>query len=84
VAATAANAIALGERALDRLDQGRFLRLIIEGESGAMIVYPIDGSDAALVALVDPDAKMGLASMAMRQSIQQIASILARAGPALD
>ena len=43
-----------------------------------MIIYPIDGSDAALVAIVRKDAKMGLTSLAMRQSVTELATILDR------
>lgn len=76
VAATAANAIALGEGTLGRLEYGDFERLIIEGQSGAMIIYPIETTDAALVTIVKKDTKMGLASLAMRQSVAELATIL--------
>ena len=76
VAATAASAISLGEGALNRLEHGEFERLIIEGEQGAMIIYPIKGTDAALVAMVSKEARMGLASLAMRQSTDTLADIL--------
>ena len=76
IAATAANAIALGTRTLGRLEHGDFERLIMEGNSGAMIIYPIDGADAALVTIIRKDAKMGLASRAMRLSVGELASIL--------
>ena len=76
VAATAASAISLGEGALNRLEHGNFERLIIESEEGAMIIYPITDADAALVAMVDKETRMGLASLAMRQSIGRLAEIL--------
>ena len=76
IAATAANAIALGTRTLGRLDHGDFERLIMEGKSGAMIIYPIEGADAALVTIIRKDAKMGLASRAMRLSVGELAAIL--------
>ncbi len=76
IAATAANAIALGNGALDRLAHGELERLIIEGQNGAMIIHPIPGAEAALVTLVDKDTKMGLASLAMRKLIAELATIL--------
>ncbi len=76
IAATAANAIALGTRTLGRLEHGDFERLIMEGNSGAMIIYPIDGADAALVTIIRKDAKMGLASRAMRLSVGELAAVL--------
>jgi predicted regulator of Ras-like GTPase activity (Roadblock/LC7/MglB family) len=76
IAATAANAIALGTRTLGRLEHGEFERLIMEGQSGAMIIYPIVGADAALVTIIRKDTKMGLASRAMRLSVGELAAIL--------
>jgi predicted regulator of Ras-like GTPase activity (Roadblock/LC7/MglB family) len=76
VAATAAGAISLGETALERLAHGDFERLIIDGKSGAMIVYPIGATDAALVAITNKSAKTGLASFAMRQSVSKLGDIL--------
>jgi predicted regulator of Ras-like GTPase activity (Roadblock/LC7/MglB family) len=76
VAATAASAVSLGENALGRLDHGELERLIIEGESGAMIIYPIGQRDAALVAIVRRDSKMGLVSLAMRQITASLATII--------
>ena len=78
IAATAANAIALGTTTLGRLEHGEFERLIMEGQSGAMIIYPIGGADAALVTVVNKEAKMGLASRAMRLSITELATVLSR------
>jgi len=84
VAATAANAISLGENALGRLDHGRFQRLIIEGETGAMIIYPIGRPGAALVAVVRREGKMGLVSHAMRQITDGLAAILESGATAGD
>lgn len=80
IAATAANAIDLGTKTLGRLEHGGFERLIMEGEGGAMIIYPISATDAALVTMVRKDVKMGLASRAMRLSLTELASILDRSG----
>jgi predicted regulator of Ras-like GTPase activity (Roadblock/LC7/MglB family) len=60
VAAMAASLLALGDQTLARLAQGEMHRLMIEGEEGAIIVYPIN-RNAALAALVSKTAKMGLA-----------------------
>jgi predicted regulator of Ras-like GTPase activity (Roadblock/LC7/MglB family) len=76
VAATAASAISLGENALGRLDHGGLERLIIEGESGAMIIYPIGQRNAALVAMVRRGSKMGLVSLAMRRITDNLATII--------
>lgn len=59
VAAMAATLVALGDQTLDRLAKGEMKRLLIEGDDGAIIVYPIN-RQAALAALVTDSAKMGL------------------------
>ena len=76
IAATAANAIALGEQVLGRLEHGSFERLIAEGQNGAMIIYPIHQTGAALVATISKDTRMGLASLAMRRCTSELAKIL--------
>jgi predicted regulator of Ras-like GTPase activity (Roadblock/LC7/MglB family) len=78
IAATAASAVALGEGSLQRLEHGGLERLIIEGETGSVIIHPIRGADAALIAITAKDAKMGLVSLAMRQSIAALESILSQ------
>jgi predicted regulator of Ras-like GTPase activity (Roadblock/LC7/MglB family) len=78
IAATAASAVALGEGSLQRLEHGVLERLIIEGETGSVIIHPIRGADAALIAITAKDAKMGLVSLAMRQSIAALESILSQ------
>ena len=75
VAAMAATLVALGEQTLTRLAQGKIERLMIEGEDGAMIVYPID-CNAALAAMIDKKAKIGLALLAISRAARFFAEIL--------
>jgi predicted regulator of Ras-like GTPase activity (Roadblock/LC7/MglB family) len=75
VAAMSATLFALGEQALVRLAQGTIERLMIEGASGAMIVYPIN-PDAALAAMVEKKAKMGLTLLAVARAAEELGSIL--------
>lgn len=76
IAATAAGAISLATSALNRLDRGALEGLIIEGEGGAMIIYPIGRRQTALVAMVGRDGKMGLVSIAMHQITGNLAAII--------
>lgn len=78
IAAMAANAIGLGTRTLERLECGNLERLIVEGKTGAMIIQPIVAANAALAVIVRKDAKVGLASSAMRLSAVTISAILSR------
>jgi predicted regulator of Ras-like GTPase activity (Roadblock/LC7/MglB family) len=75
VAAMAATLIALGEEALTRLSQGKIERLLVEGNSGAMIVYPIN-RNAALAAMVDKQAKLGLTLLTVAHAAAFFGSIL--------
>jgi predicted regulator of Ras-like GTPase activity (Roadblock/LC7/MglB family) len=74
----AATLIALGEQALTRLAQGEIERLLVEGYSGAMIVYPINRS-AALAAMVDKKAKLGLTLLTISQAASFFGGILSGA-----
>ncbi|MGW8319823.1 MAG: roadblock/LC7 domain-containing protein [Candidatus Promineifilaceae bacterium] len=75
VAAMAATLVALGEQALSRLSQGEVERLLVEGQGGAIIVYPIN-RDAALAAMVDKKAKLGLTLLAVSRAAAFFGSVL--------
>ena len=75
VAAMAATLIALGERTLARLGQGNMVRLLVEGEHGAMLVVPASNR-AAIALMVDNNAKMGLSLYALKQVAVEISTIL--------
>jgi uncharacterized protein len=76
IAAMAATMVALGEQTLTRLAQGKIQRLMVEGEDGAMIVYPIN-RNAALAAMIDKKAKVGLTLMAIARTAVTLGDILA-------
>jgi predicted regulator of Ras-like GTPase activity (Roadblock/LC7/MglB family) len=78
VAAMAATLIALGEQTLQRLAQGKMERLMIEGEGGAMIVYPID-RNSALAAMIDKNAKIGLVLLSVARAAHFLREILGSA-----
>ncbi len=75
IAAMAAALIALGEQTLIRLAQGQMERLLIEGEDGAIVVYPIN-QNAALAAMVDKHAKMGLVLVAIARAANAFGDVL--------
>jgi predicted regulator of Ras-like GTPase activity (Roadblock/LC7/MglB family) len=75
VAAMAATLIALGERTLARLGQGDMVRLLVEGDYGAMLVVPASNR-AAIALMVNNDAKMGLSLYALKQIAVEIRAIL--------
>ncbi len=75
VAAMAAALMALGDQTLGRLAKGDMRRLMIEGDDGAIIVYPINRL-AALAALVNQDAKMGLTLHEVSRVARSLSQIL--------
>lgn len=75
VAAMAAALIALSDQTLLRLDQGEMQRLMIEGDEGSIIVYPIN-SNAALAVLVDSSSKMGLTLYEIARVAREFAALL--------
>ena len=75
VAATSALILGLAEKTLERLAQGALDRVLIEGEQGAIGVYPCT-ADAALAVLITKNARLGLALTAARRTAAEIQSIL--------
>ncbi len=75
VAALAAEIIGQSRRAFGRLAQGAVSRILIEGESGSMIVIPA-GDDAALAVMVDNQAKLGLAMFQITRVAEHIGNLL--------
>ena len=75
VAAMAAALLALGEQTLIRLGEGHLSRLLVEGEAGALIVYPIAGG-AALAVLAAKEAKMGLVLHTVARTAAALADVL--------
>ena len=75
VAATSALILGLAEKTLERLAQGALDRVLIEGEQGAIGVYPCT-ADAALAVLITKNARLALALTAARRTAAEIQSIL--------
>jgi predicted regulator of Ras-like GTPase activity (Roadblock/LC7/MglB family) len=75
VAALAAEIIAQSRRAFGRLAQGAVSRILVEGESGSMIVVPA-GDHAALAVIVEPHTKLGLAMFQITRVAEHISNLL--------
>ena len=73
----AAAIIALGERVLGRLARGEIDRVLLDGTEGGIIVVPA-GPEAALAAMVNKDAKLGLVMYELRRSAREVYKVLVR------
>ncbi len=74
VAAMSATLIGLAEKTLRRLEQGDLQRLLMQGESGTIVVYP--AGRAAVAVLVDHTAHMGHVLYATREAAAAVHAIL--------
>lgn len=75
IAAMSATLYTLGEQTLIRLAQGEIERLLVEGKSGAMMLYPVN-KDAVLAVMVDKYTKMGVTLLAVSRTARELAKIL--------
>jgi len=75
VAALAAEIIAQSRRAFGQLAQGAVNRILIDGESGSMIVVPA-GDHAALAVMVDTETKLGLAMFQVARVAEYIGELV--------
>ena len=75
VAALAAEIIAQSRRAFGQLAQGQVSRILIDGESGRMIVVPA-GDQAALAVMVNAQAKLGIAMFLIGRVAERIGELL--------
>lgn len=72
--ALAARLASIGQRTMDRLAQGRPGRLVLEGEAGTLLAFPI--GSVALVVLVQADANLAQALFASQKAAVEIESVL--------
>ncbi len=76
VGAMAATIVGTAEKVVEELRQGAFQQYVIEAEEGKIVSLGA-GSEALLVALVKPNANLGLALMTMEEKASQVGGILA-------
>jgi predicted regulator of Ras-like GTPase activity (Roadblock/LC7/MglB family) len=74
IALTASDLIDMASDFSKRLEQGRLVRIVLEGEKRTTIVVNA-GARTVLAVLVPAEAKLGLVALSMRQAADQIASI---------
>ncbi len=75
VAAMSAALIALGAQTLKRLAQGDMNRLLVEGDTGGIIIVPC-GEEAALAVMTRRNAKLGIVFHEVRRTAGLVARIL--------
>ncbi len=75
VAALAAEIISQSRRAFGQLSQGAVSRILVEGDTGSMIVVPA-GEYAALAVMVDTQTKLGLAMYQIARVAERLDSLL--------
>lgn len=75
LAALAASLAGAGERAMKRLAQGKPGRLVLEGESGTMLSFPV--GEISLAVLVASDANLAQVLFAAQKAAEDIESVLA-------
>ena len=74
LAALAATLAGMGERTLDRLEQGKAGRLVLEGEMGTLLTCPI--GTVALAVLVEAHANLAHVLFAAQKAAKEIESVL--------
>ena len=72
--ALAARLAVIGRRTMDRLAQGKSGRLVLEGEAGTLLAFPI--GSVALVVLVQAEANLAQALFASQKAAVEIESVL--------
>lgn len=76
VSAMSAALLSLGERAGTELARGSLEQLLIQGESG-YIVMSSAGAEAVLTILAKPKAKLGLVFLDMKRAAKKLTELLA-------
>ena len=72
--ALAARLASIGQRTMDRLAQGKPGRMVLEGEAGTLLAFPV--GSVALVVLVQADANLAQALFASQKAAVEIESAL--------
>lgn len=77
IAAMSAALLGVAERIGTELERGGFEMGIVSGERGYVVVTNV-GAEAALVALADKEAKLGLLFYELKRTAEELARILGR------
>ncbi|MDE2856439.1 MAG: hypothetical protein OXN94_01170 [Chloroflexota bacterium] len=76
LAALSASLTGAGERTMYRLAQGKPGRLVLEGEAGTMLSFPV--GEVSLALLVDSDANLAQVLFAAQKAAEEIESVLSQ------
>ena len=76
LAALSASLAGAGERAMSRLAQGKRSRLVLEGETGTMLCFPV--GDVSLAVLVPAAANLAQVLFAAQKAAEEIDLVIAR------
>ena len=75
IGAMGAAILSISSRSGEELDRGEMERVLIEGETGYLLIRSI-GEDAILVALIDKDVRLGLLFYECKKCIGKLTEIL--------
>jgi hypothetical protein len=75
IGAMGAAILSISSRSGDELDRGEIERVLIEGETGYLLIRSI-GEDAILVALIDKDVRLGMLFYECKKCIGKLTEIL--------
>ena len=75
IGAMGAAILSISSRSGDELDRGDMERVLIEGESGYILIRSI-GEDAILVALVEKDVRLGMLFYECKKCIEKLTELL--------
>ena len=75
IGAMSASILSIGNRSGMELDRGEMQRIFIEGDNGSIVIMSV-GADLLLVALVEPEVKLGMLFFQCRRCIESIRNIL--------
>jgi predicted regulator of Ras-like GTPase activity (Roadblock/LC7/MglB family) len=75
IGAMGAAILSISSRSGDELDRGEMERVLIEGETGYLLIRSI-GEDAILVALIDKDVRLGMLFYECKKCIGKLTEIL--------
>ena len=75
IGAMGAAILSISSRSGEELDRGEMERVLIEGETGYLLIRSI-GEDAILVALIDKDVRLGMLFYECKKCIGKLTEIL--------
>ena len=75
IGAMSASILSIGNRSGQELERGSMKRIFVEGDNGSIVIMSV-GEDIVLVALVEPNVKLGMLFFECRRIIKRILEII--------